>query len=59
VDDGRLLMDDLTRDIFSKEENLKKVYLQPPQITRFGNRLGITVLNVEEMIDSINFLKGD
>lgn len=55
LDDGKLLMDDLTREVFSKEDDLKKVYLQPPQITRFGNKLGITVLNVNEMIESVNF----
>lgn len=58
LDDGRLLMDDLTREVFSKEEDLRKVYLQPPQITGFGNKLGVTVLNVDEMIKSIDFLIG-
>ncbi len=55
LDDGRLLMDDLTRKVFSKEEDLRKVYLQPPQITRFGNKIGVTVLNIDEMIESVFF----
>ncbi len=55
VDNGRLLMDDLTRKVFSKEEDLRKVYLQPPQITRFGNKIGVTVLNIDEMIESVFF----
>jgi len=58
LDDGRLLMDDLTREVFSKEEDLRKVCLKPPQITGFGNKLGVTVLNVDEMIKSIDFLIG-
>lgn len=56
LDDGKLLMDDLTREVFYKEDDLRKVYLQPPQITRFGNRLGITVLDVNEMIESTDFI---
>lgn len=55
LDNGRLLMDDLTRKVFSKEEDLRKVYLQPPQITRFGNKIGVTVLNIDEMIESVFF----
>lgn len=55
LDDGRLLMDDLTRKVFSKEEDLRRVYLQPPQITRFGNKIGVTVLNIDEMIESVFF----
>ena len=51
-------MDDLTREVFSKEEDLRKVCLKPPQITGFGNKLGVTVLNVDEMIKSIDFLIG-
>jgi hypothetical protein len=43
-------MDDTTRRVFAREEELEEVFLRPPQIVRFGNRLGITPLTVEEML---------
>jgi energy-coupling factor transport system ATP-binding protein len=50
LNEGRVLMDDTTRRVFAREEELEEVFLRPPQIVRFGNRLGITPLTVEEML---------
>jgi len=56
LDGGQVLMDDTTRKVFSREAELEKVSLRPPQIARFGNCLGVTPLTVEEMIEVTEFL---
>jgi len=53
LDGGRVLIDDTTRKVFARERELEEVFLRPPQIVRFGNRLGITPLTVEEMLDVV------
>ena len=52
-DEGMVLMDDTTRRVFARGEELEEVFLRPPQIVRFGNRLGITSLTVEEMLEVV------
>ncbi|MBT9171114.1 MAG: putative HMP/thiamine import ATP-binding protein YkoD [Actinobacteria bacterium] len=49
--EGQVLVDDTTRSVFSREIELERACLRPPQIVRFGNQLGITPLTVEEMLE--------
>jgi len=53
LDQGRVTMDDTTRKVFSREEKLERCFLRPPPIVRLGNRLGITPLTVEEMLEVV------
>jgi energy-coupling factor transport system ATP-binding protein len=53
LDGGKVLMDDTTRKVFARERELEEVFLRPPQIVRFGNRLGITPLTVDEMLEVV------
>lgn len=48
---GRVTMDDTPRQIFSKEEELERLYLRAPEITRLSRRFGFTALSVREFID--------
>jgi len=45
---GRLVMDGSPRSLFSQEERLQEFSLRPPQIARFSNRIGHTLLSPEE-----------
>lgn len=49
---GKMLMDGVTREIFSREEELKKAYLEAPHITKFCKKLGFseTFLTVSEFV---------
>jgi len=50
VKDGQILLEGTTREIFAQEEVLRDAYLRPPQLVRLSNRLGKTLLNVEEFM---------
>jgi energy-coupling factor transport system ATP-binding protein len=50
IRDGEVMMDGRTRDVFSEEEKLKKSFLRTPHIVSLSNRVGKTVLSLEEMI---------
>lgn len=56
LDQGKVLMDDATRQVFSRENELERCFLRPPPIVRLGNRLGVTPLTVEEMLDVVELL---
>jgi len=45
---GRLVMDGPPRFLFSQEEQLAECSLRPPQIARFGNRIGHPLLSPAE-----------
>jgi len=45
---GRIVFDLPTRELFTMEEELLKYHLEPPQICRLGNRMGLKILSVEE-----------
>ena len=47
--DGKIILEGSPREIFKNEEILKDAFLKPPQIIQFANRLGKTVLSVEEL----------
>jgi energy-coupling factor transport system ATP-binding protein len=50
---GRILIDDATRTVFSRPDVLKQTYVEPPQITRVAQRLPDSlpgdILSVDEM----------
>lgn len=48
--DGELVRDGSTREVFAEGHALSEVALLPPPIVSLGNRLGHTVLTVEEML---------
>lgn len=57
--EGEIMMDDATKKVFSRPEELLRTYIAPPQITQLGlimkDRLGLSeaVLNIKEMGDLI------
>lgn len=50
IRDGSIMMDNRTRIVFSEEERLKESFLKTPHIVSLSNKVGKTVLSVEEMI---------
>ncbi|MEO0216445.1 MAG: energy-coupling factor transporter ATPase [candidate division WOR-3 bacterium] len=51
---GRIVLDKKTREVFQNEEELIKCHLEPPQVCRLGNRLGLNVLTIEEFKQCIS-----
>jgi energy-coupling factor transport system ATP-binding protein len=47
--EGRIILDENTRTLFSKEEDLEKNSLTPPQIVRLSNMFGKVLLSVDEL----------
>jgi len=47
---GRVSLEGSPRSVFSKEEELAATYLYPPPLVRLSNRLGKTLLSVDEMV---------
>lgn len=58
LDEGRVLMDDTTRKVFSRGDELEKCFLRPPPIVRLSNHLGATALTVEEMLEFVEPIHG-
>lgn len=52
---GRILLDGKVNDVLGKEEILATTYVDPPQLTRLGKRLGFknTVRNQEEFLKNL------
>jgi energy-coupling factor transport system ATP-binding protein len=52
---GRILLDGPARDVLGQEEILATTYVDPPQLTRLGKRLGLkeTVRNQDEFLNAI------
>jgi energy-coupling factor transport system ATP-binding protein len=52
---GQILLDGPAREILGQEEILAQTYVDPPQLTRLGKRLGLkeTVRNQEEFLKAI------
>ena len=66
MDKGKVVLEGRPREIFSKEEELKKIKLDVPEITKLGNKLkecGIplskTVLTVDELTDELKTVLGN
>jgi energy-coupling factor transport system ATP-binding protein len=51
IKDGRVLLEGITRDVFSHEQELEEASLRPPHFIQFTNRMGLTMLSPEELID--------
>jgi energy-coupling factor transport system ATP-binding protein len=52
---GKILLDGKANDVLGQEEILATTYVEPPQLTRLGKRLGLdrTVRNQEEFLDEL------
>ena len=52
---GRILLDGKANDVLGQEEILARTYVDPPQLTRLGKRLGLkeTVRNQEEFLNAL------
>jgi energy-coupling factor transport system ATP-binding protein len=52
---GRIVLDGKANDVFGQEEILATTYVDPPQLTRLGKRLGFrhTVRNQEEFLNAL------
>lgn len=52
---GKILLDGRTNDVLGQEEILASTYVDPPQLTRLGKRLGFknTVRNQEEFLRTL------
>ena len=46
--EGRVILDGPTREVFSKEEELRSLFLKPPAIVSLGNLIGYTTLSIDE-----------
>jgi len=51
--DGRVVFDGTLRDLFREEALLESSHFRVPAATRLGNRLGRSVLSVDELLSSI------
>src|SRR5215208_4928661 len=52
---GKILLDGRTNDVLGQDEILATTYVDPPQLTRLGKRLGFreTVRNQEEFLSAL------
>ena len=52
---GKVLLDGRSNDVLGQEEILATTYVEPPQLTRLGKRLGLkeTVRNQEEFLNAL------
>jgi energy-coupling factor transport system ATP-binding protein len=49
---GRVLLDDVPRTVFGRDEELARTHVEPPTVTRLGRQLGLdeTLLLPEELL---------
>jgi ABC-type hemin transport system ATPase subunit len=49
---GRVLLDDVPRTVFGRDEDLARTHVEPPAVTRLGRQLGLdeTLLVPEELL---------
>jgi energy-coupling factor transport system ATP-binding protein len=52
---GKILLDGNANEVLGQEEILARTYVDPPQLTRLGKRLGLkqTVRNQEEFLNAL------
>jgi energy-coupling factor transport system ATP-binding protein len=52
---GKILLDGPAQNVLGQEKVLAQTYVDPPQLTRLGKRLGIkeTVRNQEEFLKAL------
>ena len=55
MSEGKILLDGKTNDVLGQDEILATTYVDPPQLTRLGKRLGLkeTVRNQEEFLAAL------
>ncbi|MBC7878880.1 MAG: ABC transporter ATP-binding protein [Anaerolineales bacterium] len=55
LSNGKILLDGSARDVLGQEEILAQTYVDPPQLTRLGKRLGLkeTVRNQDEFLKAL------
>jgi energy-coupling factor transport system ATP-binding protein len=55
LSNGQVLLDGAAADVLGQEEILAQTYVDPPQLTRLGKRLGLqeTVCSQEELLNSL------
>jgi len=55
VSQGKILLDGNANEVLGQEEILARTYVDPPQLTRLGKRLGLkqTVRNQEEFLNAL------
>lgn len=55
LSNGQVLLDGPAREVLGEEETLARTYVEPPQLTRLGKRLGLkdTVTTQEEFLQSL------
>lgn len=55
LSNGQVLLDGPAREVFGQDEILAQTYVEPPQLTRLGKKLGLkeTVTNQEEFLNAI------
>jgi energy-coupling factor transport system ATP-binding protein len=53
MQDGRIVRDGTTREIFSDESSLRDLGLTPPPAVQVANRLGVPALTLEELVASL------
>jgi len=51
VKDGLIMLEGSPREVFAHEEELNNAFLRPPHLVSLSNRLGKTMLNVDEMVE--------
>ena len=54
MNNGRIILDGPTRNIFTREDTLAKAGLKPPLIVQLSNRLGAGALSVNEMLQALS-----
>lgn len=54
--DGQVLLDGPTREVLGQDDLLAQTYVEPPQLTRLGKRLGLkeTVIRQEDFLKAIS-----
>ncbi len=55
MSNGKILLDGTAEDVLGQEETLATTYVDPPQLTRLGKRLGLTktVRNQDDFIEAL------
>ena len=54
MSNGAIVADGPTRDVFAREDLLAQADIIAPQIVRFSNELGTTMLSVDEFLDCVD-----
>ena len=54
MQDGRVVADGPTRDVFGDESRIAGLSLTPPPIVQVANRLGVPALTLDELVASLS-----